>query len=211
MPGRGRDAVNRLLWAAAKKLGGEETVRTAVAAINDRDGTNAELRGTPEYSSTKRLTDQQFLELAMDFRRKAKLPMPSLNARAPRDKRPRHPPSDVNNVIYVATPVEKHYVEYLFDLLSWSDEARAAFIERQTKKRGLATHAAVTAVVAPLERLLRERGFRCFERDRQKTWRAPNATRDPDACCDDARVVSCVCRKALSCPTHGEKHVGGHD
>lgn len=182
-----------------------------VAALNDRDGTNADVRGTKEYSSLRRLTRAQLLELAHEFRKKARLPPANTLPSGPRGGRARRPMPLSENVTYIATQGERVYLEHLFDLVKWSDEAQAAFIDRQTKGAGLTTHRALNAVIAPLERILRARGWTCVERGRAKTWSPPPLAPHPEACCARAVVRPCVCRVSFSCEVHGTRCVGSHD
>ncbi len=170
-----RAAALRLLWAAVRRIpDGEEILRDRVAALNERDKTNTDVRGTPEYGSTKRLTERQLYELAEQLRALAQLPAPSRYARGPRGGRARRPsPDDPRSVIHLATKGERDYVEHLFGLLKWSADARERFIARQTKGAGLRTHRACSAVVEPLERMLQRAGFMLTERDRVKRWSPP--------------------------------------
>jgi hypothetical protein len=203
----------KLLWAGARKLGGEDIVRVAVAAIHDRDGTCADLKGTPEYQSVKSLSDRQLYTLAQELRRKAGLPSYVERPRARSGKRQRRPFNE-GAVTYLPSPVERHYLNYLFELLAWPADTREPFILRQTKNRGLITHEAFTAVITPLESMLQRRGFVVSERDGQKTWRRPMVAtppREPDACCAKARRLQCVCRACFDCPDHGTRHIGSHD
>jgi hypothetical protein len=163
-----------LIWAAVHKLpDGEECLRAAVERINDRDQTNQQHKGASEYRSTKLLNFQQLQELANEFRRRAQLPRKKPAAPGPRGGRPRRPAgTDPERVSYLATQAERDYIEYLFDLLTWSEEARLNFILRQTKQAAILSHRDATAVSAPLERMLRGRGFTLTQTGRSKKWTA---------------------------------------
>ena len=165
---------NRLLWGAVKKLReGEAALRDAVAALNQRDGTNAAHVGTDAYGSTRLLTDAQLAELADRFRRSAHLPPPSRQLAGPRGGRARRPEVAANDVAYLASEGERSYALDLFRVLGWTDEARDAFIARQTHGRGIGTHAGCNAVIAPLERIARSKGFQIVEERRVKRIVAP--------------------------------------
>jgi hypothetical protein len=177
-----RGASNRLLWGAVKRLpGGEAELRAAVAAVNDQDGTNQALRGTDDYRSTKNLTDAQLAGLADRFRASAGLPPPSRQARGPRGGKPRRPDDAAWRVTYIASKGEQHYIDYLRGIVDMAPEKWAAFVERQTRGAGLATHVACNAVIAPLERMLRARGYDIVEKDRIKTVRLPTAGKSTSA------------------------------
>jgi hypothetical protein len=169
----------RLLWAAVRRLGvgGEEALRAAVRRLNDRDGTNVGVKGTTDYESTRLLGDVQMFELADEFRRRARLPAASKRPRGPRGGRARRP-NHLEGVTFLASRGELEYVEYLFELLKWSEDAVRTFVQRQTKGVGLTTHTAVNAVTAPLERMLRARGFEMIEHDRVKRWLPPDTTQE---------------------------------
>ena len=165
---------NRLLWGAVKKLReGEAALRDAVVVMNIRDDTNAEHAGTAEYSSTRHLSNAQLAELADRFRRAAGLPPPSRQESGPRGGRARRPESAANDVAYLASEGERSYALDLFRVLGWTDEARDGFIARQTHGRGLGTHAGCNAVIAPLERIARSKGFQIVEERRVKRIVAP--------------------------------------
>lgn len=167
-----------LIWAAVRKLpDGEACLRSAISRLNDCDCTNQSFVGQPEYSSTKLLDQRQLRELADEFRRRAKLPRASAQPRGPKGGKPRRSAvaDEPARVSYLASRGELDYLEYLFDLVDWSEEARTSFTLRQTKGAGATTHATVNAVVAPLERMLRARGFTCTEQGRSKHWAAPEA------------------------------------
>lgn len=137
-----RAAAMRLLWAAARRLpDGEEILRERVAMIAGGS------------RSTRDLSDAQLAELALDLQRRAGLrPRP----RGPRGGRPRRPEGAAGKVVYLATEAERARIQALFGRLGWPDERRANFISRQTRSMGLLTHAHCTAVIKPLERMLRE-------------------------------------------------------
>jgi hypothetical protein len=170
-----RAGVMRLLWAAVRRLGvgGEEALRAGVRRLNERDRTNVEVKGTTSYESTRLLSQEQLFELADEFRRRARLPAASKRARGARGGRPRRP-NHLEGVTFLASRGEVEYIEYLFELLKWSEDAVRKFISRQTKGVGLTTHTACTAVSAPLERMLRARGYELLEHDRVKRWVAPS-------------------------------------
>lgn len=159
----------RLLWIAVKHLpGGEPQLRDLVAALNDRDGTNAAAKGSDEYSSTKALSDAQFNQLLDQVVKEAKLP------KAPRRARRRRLPAEVaTTVVFLATQEELVYVVHLFDLLRWGEEARAGFVLRQTKHPEIKTHWDASRVIEPLERMLKRKGFSLDEGQGKKVWRAP--------------------------------------
>ena len=158
-----------LLWAAVKRLpDGEEAMRLAVERMNDRDGTNAVKRGTPDYSSTKLLSDSQLLELAADFRRKVQLPAMTKRALGPRGGRARRAENTNGNVTYLATAAELAFINDMFGLLAVDEKRRAAFIHRQTKGQGITTHTLAEKVATPLQAMLRRRGYQIVERNRVK-------------------------------------------
>jgi hypothetical protein len=169
----------RLLWAAVRRLGvgGEEALRAGVRRLNERDRTNVELQGTTSYESTRLLSQEQLFELADEFRRRARLPAASKRPRGPRGGRARRP-NHLERVTFLASRGEVEYAEHLFELLKWSEDAVRDFIRRQTKGVGLTTHTAVTAVTAPLERMLRARGYELVERDHIKRWVGPDQPGD---------------------------------
>lgn len=170
-----RRRVNSLLWSAAGKLpNGTELVRDAVGAVNNRDQTNQAARGTAEYFSTKLLSDKQLLEIAVSLRDSAKLPPPTSRPPGPQGGRPRRPEgASPDKVAHIATPGEHTYIASLFEHLGFTPENRESFIARQTKGHGLTTHKACSAVTAPLERMLRARGWTIAEHGRTKTLTPP--------------------------------------
>jgi hypothetical protein len=171
-PSSARAALLRLVWGAVRRLpDGEQQLRDAIGLINDRDGTNRDVAGTADYSSLKRLTLEQLGELATDFRRRSHLPAPASRPHGPKGGRPRRPEPLVENVTYLASRGEQEYADYLFGLLGFDEEKRAAFVTRQTKGLGMTTHQACTAVIAPLERMVRARGFTIEEHRRLKSVR----------------------------------------
>jgi hypothetical protein len=181
----GRTAMVRLLWAGVRRVPeGEACLRDAVERINDRDGTNASAKGTDDYRSTTLLNDQQLFQLAHHFRKLANLPATTMRKRGPKGGRPRRPDGDPQRVTYLATQGERDYLDYLCSLLGVDATKRETFIDRQTKGRGLTTHAALTAVISPLESMLRRRGYELREEKRSKRWIAPEgadgtARKDP--------------------------------
>lgn len=172
----------RLLWAAVRRLPeGVEALRAHVVRMNERDNTNADVKGTDDYASTKRLTDEQLAELAETFRASAGLPPPSRLGRGPKGGRPRRPSPGSPNVSHLSTLAERDYAAFLFVKLEFSSAAIDKFIARQTKGVGLSTHRACSAVVEPLERMMRARGWTLREKDRLKQWIPPAAKEPSDA------------------------------
>lgn len=171
-----RPANMRLLWGAVKKVrGGEEALRDRVAQLNALDGTNLAHAGTAEYSSLKLLSDEQLAKLADEFRRAAKLPPPSRQLAGPKGGRSRRPEIAAGSVAYLASEGERTYVLELVRMLGWTDEARDQFVARQTRGRGLGTHKACTACIAPLERIARAKGFQITEERRVKRVTVPSS------------------------------------
>jgi hypothetical protein len=156
-----RRAVNARLWAMTKQQlpGGEETLRDLVALLRQEDGTGRELAGTVDYCSTRLLTDAQLYQL-----------LEKVKERAEPKKRRR---ADAGNVTFLISVGERRYINVLRRQLGWSEEALAEFGDRQTKARGLTCHEQATAVIEPMERMLREKGWVCTEEDGHKWWAPP--------------------------------------
>lgn len=157
-----RRALNSRLWGLVRRelAGGEETLRDLVALLRQEDKSGRELAGTERYTSIRLLTDEQLKRLVeMVEERCGK-------------KRRRSP--DGTQVTFLTSPGELRYVSYLAGELGWSKEALDAFTARQTEGKGLRTHALVSAVVEPMERMLRERGYTCEESCRRKWWTQPS-------------------------------------
>ncbi len=164
----------RCLWSAARQLeDGEAVIREHVRRLNERDGTNAGARGTPEYSSTRKLSDRQFSELLDVVAGLTGRTPQAFRPRGPRGGRPRR--ESGGRATYLVTPAERTYVTYLLDLLEWSPGARDKFIARQTRGAGIRTHRDASAVIEPLERMCRAKGHVLDESQRVKRWRAPAA------------------------------------
>jgi len=158
-----RRGLNARLWSLIKLLpGGEETMRDMVAAMHQADGTGKELLGTDEYTSTRRLSERQFKHL-----------LKLVENRARRAKWPKRRRAPEGNVVWFVSEAERKYIRFLSISLGWSKKALTEFVERQTKGKGVRTHKAASALIEPLERMLRERGWTCTETRGQKWWSAP--------------------------------------
>lgn len=158
----------RLIWAAVRRIpDGEDALRVAVGDLNDRDGTNQDVKGSKEYFSTKRLTFEQLGELADRFRKRANLPRVA-RAPGPRGGVRRPAADDPARMTYLASDGQKTYIDHLFETLGFSPETRKSFIERQTKGAGLVTNRACQAVITPLERMARGRGYTITQVAREK-------------------------------------------
>jgi len=168
-----RSYLKARLWMAARKLDAEADVRTAVVEVNDRDGTNAEHAGTPEYASTRHLNDAQLRELAERFRARASEP-PLRRARARRRGR-------ADNVTVLVSREELHYLERLAGALVaagvWrTQDALEGFMARQTRGRGIRTHVDASKLITPMESMLKKAGWSCSRDGRHfaaKVWVAP--------------------------------------
>ncbi len=172
-----RAAALRWLWCTARRIeNGEAVIREHVRRMHDRDRTNQDARGTPEYGSTRRLSDVQWSELCEIVARLAGRSAPADRARGPRGGRPRR--ESGGRAIYLVSPAEREYIDHLASLLGWSAEALDRFTARQTRGSGLRTHRDATAVIAPLERMCRQAGHRLTVRDRIKHWRRSRSGTD---------------------------------
>lgn len=49
------------------------------------------------------------------------------------------------------------------------------------------------------------------EAARQAQREAERRVENGGLCCEAGTALRCVCRRAVSCPTHGQIHVGSHD
>jgi hypothetical protein len=155
------DYLKSRIWMSARKLeGGEALVRRAVIALNERDGTNQTLFPSSGYGSTRFLSEAQLRELAQDFRHRAG------------DPPLRRPRRGGRNLVAIATPAERTYVAEVARLLEWTPDGLTKFIERQTRRRELRTHADVTRVLTPLEAILKKKGWTCTRSpvDGAKHW-----------------------------------------
>lgn len=155
-----RKAANRRLWSHVRHLpGGEETLRDMVAQLHQQDGTAKDLVGTDEYTSTRRLTDAQFMRLIERVQEKVDWP----KARRSRE----------GNVAYLVTEGTREYIRFMAGALKFTGEAFDAFVARQTKGKGLKTRRAASAVIEPLERMMRARGWTATEAKGRKWWDPP--------------------------------------
>jgi len=144
-----RVRLNKLLWVAVKRLdGGEATLRRLVTELHQEDGTTPRDGLPPD--STRGLSDTQHRRLV--DRVLAMIGHPGILAR------PRSAPGAVAG--HFASAGEKAQIQEVARLLGWSDDTLEDFIRRQTKGRGVRTHNDATAVLAPMKRMLRERGNR---------------------------------------------------
>lgn len=157
-----RKAANSRLWGLVKSLpGGEQTLRDLVAILHQEDGSGKGLLGTKEYCSTRLLTDGQFARL-----------MRMVEEKSTRPKRRR---CLDGNVVWLVSGGELRYVRYLARSLGWTKETLQEFISRQTHGRGVKRHQDASAVIEPMERMLRERGYRLTEEKGRKWWSKPSA------------------------------------
>ena len=155
-----RKALNRRLWSLVRTLpGGEETMRDMVGQLRQRDGTGKSLLGTDEYTSTRKLTDGQFLRL---------LELVEEKGGWPRRRR-----SNEGNTVWLISDQEKKYIRFLRKALGFSDETFDGFVDKQTKGKGIRTHRAASAVIEPLERMLSDRGWMLTETKGHKWWERP--------------------------------------
>ena len=133
--------MNRRLWTFVRTLpGGEQTLRDMVGLLHQEDRSGADLVGTPEYTSTRKLTDRQFEELLRRVEAKSKRP-----------PRGRKPPE--GNVVFMVGTRERSYITFMARSLGWSRPTLRAFVERQTGRPEVKTHAEASAVIEPMERI----------------------------------------------------------
>jgi len=137
--------------------GGEETMREMIAYIRQEDGTGQELN-SEDYVSTRKLSDEQFQHLLSMVRSKSN---------APRKRRRR---SRAGNVTYMVTDGERKYINFMAGALGWSEDALQGFVARQTRGKGIRTHRQASAVMEPMERLLKERGWSLSEGKGGRKW-----------------------------------------
>jgi hypothetical protein len=156
-PSPKRAARNRQLWSLVRKLpGGEPQLRDLVAVLRTEDGSGQELIGTEEYTSTRLLTDAQFSALLQMVRDKTGW-RPSRR-------------SD-GNVLWLVSAAERKYITFMaVRCLGWTQKALEEFVTRQTKGRGLRTHAQASALIEPLERMVQERGGWVLTEDHGHKW-----------------------------------------
>jgi hypothetical protein len=156
-----RPQVLKLLWTCVRRLpSGEDVLRTAVCDINDRDKTNQDRKGSSEYFSTKLLSDGQLLRLTDRMKKASQL--------EPNQQQRRRPPNTSKNVTYLASPSEREWIDTLFKALGFADDKRTAFITRQAGASSVSTHDEATAVIHPLERMARARGWRIVKEGQRK-------------------------------------------
>ncbi|MHA1573915.1 MAG: hypothetical protein ACTSX8_07965 [Alphaproteobacteria bacterium] len=162
--------MNRKLWSLVRMLsGGEETMRLMVMKIHEEDGTGDPLRGTEEFTSTRKLTMNQFERLVGMVEGEAG-PLPRRR-------------SNGENVSFIATKQQRAYVHHMANCLGWSAAALKSFIERQAGEAGMKTHRKASSVITPMERLMREHGYVCSETDGKKWWEPADV--DPFAAFDE--------------------------
>lgn len=130
-------------------------MRDLVARIHDEDGTGDELRGSDEFTSTRKLTDRQFDKLLALVESRSK---------------PSRRRAELGNIVWMASDQERAYVKYMANGLGWGLAELERFILRQTKGKGIRTHRQATAVITPMERLMLERGFLCDEQPDGRKW-----------------------------------------
>ena len=156
-----RQALNGRLWGRVRALpGGEPRLRELVAAIHQEDGTGGKL--APELTtSTKCLTYDQLARLER-----------RVVAECPRQRRRRSPTGDA---VWLATDRERKYARWMARQLGWSAESFEEFCGRQAKRPSPATHNQASAVIEPLERLMRQAGWHCEEERDGSKWWSPGA------------------------------------
>ena len=168
------NSLNRRLWTLVRKHpGGEDALRDMVASIHSDDGTGKALVGTDAFTSTRQLTEKQFLRL-----------IARVEAGVPRPTRRKN--NDEGNVTFLATAGSTNYIRHLAGELGWTDEGLKKFIKRQTKGKGVRTYAEAQAVVVPLERMLRDRGYELLISNGRK-WCVPPEKEVRDDNEEDAR------------------------
>jgi hypothetical protein len=158
-----RASQNRRLWGMVKHLpGGEETMRDMIGLMRQEDGSGAELAGTPEYTSVRKLTDAELEKLG--DRIEAQLGWG-----------PRRRAKTGAAVHWIVSERERAYIRYLGKALGMDQAAVAEFATRQIKKPEPKTHKEASALIEPMERMLEERGFAKREVKGRKWWDPPKA------------------------------------
>lgn len=135
-------------------------MRDMVASLRSEDGTGRDLVGTDAYTSTRKLTVPQLRKLIARVEEGGK-----------RERRRQAPAAC--QIDHLLSKGERDYVEFMRRALQWSKAALDDFAARQCKGKRLATHAQTTALITPMERLLKERGWVRSDLENGRKWWDP--------------------------------------
>ncbi len=152
--------MNRRLWSLVRSLpGGEETMRDIVVRIRYEDCQAP--AGQAVDTSTRSLSDAQFA-LVLDHIEKS----------VGRPQRRRSTTGDAVYPIFDKKGDRRlKYINFMAQQLHWSREKKEGFIRRQTKGKGIKTHRLASAVIEPMERMMKQAGRVCDEKpDGSKWW-----------------------------------------